>query len=123
MAKKELRTEEEGLILFIPCPYLKRVVKLKKDTWFYKIIQSHQEVSNRLDLITDILSKDGTDVLRFRKKRDRHKIALFKKCPHLLPYNQYIKIALHLISDDEAIVTTVQGKSNLPSLADMEEIT
>ena len=114
------KTKEAQIFSFL-CPYLGRTVILKKETWVFKIIPEHPEISNRLDLIKEILSKDTPDISKYRKRRDPHKIALFQKCPHLLPFNQYIKIALHLTNQNEAIVTTVHGQNNLPG-HDMEEI-
>ncbi len=112
--------QKKGTILSVFCPYLKRVVTLKKAIWFGKIVAAHPEVSNRLDLIEEILSKDDTNVLKYKTKGDPGRIALFKECPHLRPHNRYIKIAVRLISGDKAIIKTVYGKNDLPS--DMEEM-
>jgi hypothetical protein len=108
-------------IFSILCPYLGRIVTLKRETWLFKIIPEHPEVSNRLELIKEVLSKDDPDILKYKKRRDHHKMAIMKKCPHLLPYNLYIKIGLYLKSENEAVVTTIHGRYNLPG-KDMEEI-
>jgi hypothetical protein len=108
------------LIFSIPCPYLKRNVSLRRDSWNYKIVPAHPEVTNRLDLIKEILSKDVPKISIYRKKGNPKKIAVFKECPHLLPYNKSIKIALYLLSENEAVITTCHGVNNIP--LDMEEI-
>lgn len=55
----------------------------------------------------------------YQKQRDPSRIAIFKKCPHLLPYYNYIKIAVKLINDKEARVTSCYGQDNVPGF-DME---
>ena len=115
-----IKTKKDQVFSLL-CPYLGRTAVLYRETWIYKIIPEHPEVNNRLDLVKEIISKDTPEILKYRKRRDPHKIALFKKCPHLLPYNQYIKVALHLINQNEAVITTIHGQNNLPS-NDMEAI-
>lgn len=106
---------QKDIVFSVFCPYLKRSVILTKATWYGKIAPSHPEVENRLELIKEILSKDDKSILQYRAKGDPKRIALFKECPHLLPLNRYIKIAIRLISEEEGIVTTVHGKYDLPS--------
>jgi hypothetical protein len=113
--------EKENIKFSVFCPYLKREVILYKNTWHYKILHDHPEASNRIELITAILSKDEKDTLKYRKKIDSNRIAIFKECPHFLPYNRYIKIGLKIIDEKRAVVTTVHGQRNLPG-TDMEEI-
>ena len=111
---------KEDIILSVVCPYLNGTVILEKRIWRYKIIPAHSEVENRLDLIKEILSKEDRDIIKRRKKSDPNKIALFKQCPHLLPYNKMIKIALHLKEAGKFVITTVHGVNNIPM--DMEEL-
>ncbi len=111
---------KDEAVFSISCPYLRRTITLKKETWLYKIIPAHQEVENRLDLISEILSRDDPTVKKYRQRGEPDRIALFKECPHLLPHNKYIKIAVRLTSNDEGVVTTVHGKRRLPS--NMEEM-
>lgn len=113
---------DENIIFSIFCPYLKRTVTLKEKTWRYHIIKEHPEVNNYLVLIKQVLSKDEIDILKYRKKKDNNKIAIFKKCHHFLPYGNYLKIAFKLAGNKEAIVTTAESVYNLPSLNEMEEI-
>lgn len=113
--------EKKDTVFAVFSPFLKREVLLYKGVWYGKIVVAHQEVSNRLNLIEDVLKGDGSDIFKYRKRKDLNKICLIKECPHLLPYNRYIKIALDLIDDKQAVITTVHGKNNLPG-SDMEEI-
>ncbi|MFH1645051.1 MAG: hypothetical protein ABIB11_01385 [Candidatus Omnitrophota bacterium] len=108
-------------IISVYCSYLKRTVVLYKKIWYYKILLGHPEVRNRVSLIREILSKNDETVLKYRKKRDKNKIAVFKECPHLRPNNRFIKIALNLLDSKTAVITTVHGVYNLPQ-SDMEEI-
>jgi hypothetical protein len=108
------------LVFTINCPYLNGDVFLRKEIWYSKIVPAHPEVSNRLDLIRQIILKDDLSILKRRKKSDPNKIALFKECPHLLPYNKMIKIAMTLEGAGIFIITTVHGVNNIP--LDMEEL-
>lgn len=111
---------EDDIIFLISCPYLNGNALLKRGTWYGKIVRAHPEVENRLDLIKQILSKDESDIKKYRKKSDPNKIAIFRPCPHLLPYNKMIKIALHLEGAGKFVITTVHGTNNIP--LDMEEL-
>jgi len=68
---------KSNIILSVFCPYLKREVVLHRGTWYGKILLNHPEVTGRLELIRTILSKDEKDILKYRKKNNADKIAIF----------------------------------------------
>ena len=112
---------KKGILFSEFCPYLNRNVTLYRNTWYDHIVTEHPRVSNRIPYIKEIISKDTKEIFKYRKKRNPNKIALFKECPHQKPLNKYIKIAIELIDDKKAVITTVHGQNNLPG-NDMEVI-
>ena len=108
------------VLIQVSCPYLHRTVILFDDTWRHKISKEHKEVSNRADLVKKILESPLDDTVAvYQKQRDPSRVAIFKKCPHLLPYYNYIKITVKLINDKEARMTSCYGQDNVPGF-DME---
>ena len=115
MENHKNQKEEKDVIFSVFCPYLKRTITLKQSTWYTKIIKGHPEVDGKQNLVCEVLSKNDPEITIYKKKDDPEKIAVFKQCQHFLPYNRYLKIALRLINNDNAVVTTVHGVYNLPS--------
>lgn len=108
------------ILIQVSCPYIHRTVILFDDIWRHKISKEHKEVRDRIDLVEKILKSPLDDTIAvYQKQRDPSRIAIFKKCPHLLPYYNYIKITLKLINDKEARMTSCYGQNNVPGF-DME---
>ena len=108
------------ILIQVSCPYLHRTITLFNDTWQHKISKEHKEVSDRADLVKKILESPLDDTIAvYQKQRDPSKVAIFKKCPHLLPYYNYIKITVKLINGKEARMTSCYGQNNVPGF-DME---
>ncbi len=88
---------------------LKRHVVLTRETWLVHILPRHSELKGKLHLIKQIIEESGSDILRYRRKSNPMEMAFFLKCEHFQPYNTHLKLALKIISDSEAIVTTAEG--------------
>lgn len=114
-------TKSQRFVLIqVSCPFVHRTVTLFNDIWCHKISKEHKEVRDRIDLVEKILKSPLDDTIAvYQKQRDPSRIAIFKKCPHLLPYYNYIKITLKLINDKEARMTSCYGQNNVPGF-DME---
>ncbi len=108
------------ILIQVSCPYLHRTVTLFDDVWRHKISKEHKEVRDRADLVKKILESPLDDTIAVcQKQREPSRIAIFKKCPHLLPYYNYIKITVKLINEKEARMTSCYGQDNVPGF-DME---
>jgi len=111
-----------GLVFSLPCPHFEKTVILKKEIWLYKILTSHAEINHsHLDFIKQVLTNSDDTISKYRKLRNHNKVAIFKECPHFLPYDRYLKIAVDLSNGKEAVITTIQAVYNLPD-SEMEEI-
>jgi len=108
---------KDNIVFEVFSPHIKRTVKLYRNTWKYKILQDHYEIgSQHLVPIQSLLSNKDIPVEKYRKTKDQNKIAIFFQYDDFLPYNKYLKIALKIIDDKTAIVTTIHGAFNLPTV-------
>lgn len=89
--------------------FLKRQVSLRRDTWINHILERHTELKGKIHLIKQVIEDPSPSILRYRRKTNPFEMAFFLKCEHFQPYNTHLKVALKIISDSEAIVTTAEG--------------
>ena len=103
--------------------FLKMHVSLRKQTWIDHILPRHTELKGKLHLIRQTIEDASPNILRYRRKSNPMEMAFFLKCEHFQPYNTHLKVALKIISDSEAIVTTAEGffERHIPPLG-MEKI-
>ena len=116
----EATKSKRFILIQVSCPYLHRTVTLFDDIWRHKISKEHKEVRDHIDFVKKVLESELDETVAvYQKQRDPSKIAIFKKCPHLLPYYSYIKITIKLINEKEARMTSCYGQDNVPGF-DME---
>ena len=103
--------------------FLKRQVSLRRETWLDHILPKHPELKGKLPLIKQMIEDSDASILRYRRKSNPMELAFFLKCEHFQPYNTHLKLALKILSDSEAIVTTAEGffERHIPPLG-MEKI-
>lgn len=103
--------------------FLKRQVSLRRQTWLDHILPQHPELKGKLPLIKQLIEDSSSNILRYRRKSNPMELAFFLKCEYFQPYNTHLKLALKILSDSEAIVTTAEGffERHIPPLG-MEKI-
>ena len=115
------KATRQEIVISAYSPYLKRTITLKNEIWIYKILASHGEVRNCRGFIQETIEKLDKSSIAFKKKRNHSSIAIWKKCHYLEWMFEYLKIAIHLESQDKGVITTVHGINNLPT-HDMEPL-
>ena len=103
------------------CPYFNRTAILYLDTWRYKILPHHPEVKSCVRFIEETIVAMNKSSMVYRKLKEPESIAVFKECHLLAPLYRYMKIALRLIDNRIAVITTAHGLNNAPSKG-MEKI-
>ena len=89
---------------------------LYRQTFEEHILPSRPELKRHVPLIKSIVEQDSSDVIVSQKISNPDRIAIQKKCPHFMPYNRYLRVALRLLNNKElAVITTVVPVDNVQS--------